>query len=137
MKKLATFALLLLAACGGPPFRAHEKDADREATADTTTLVVMDDEVKWALELIDHREQLLPDGRLRTQLRFVNKTPKDLHVQMAWTFKDDADFSVEPTSPFEHVLVAAGQTKDVVRESMARGATRFHVEVKTAKSAEE
>ncbi len=136
MKTLATCALLLLAACGGPPFQAHEKAPDRVATADATALVVMDDEVKWSLELIDHREQLLPDGRLRAQLRFVNKTPKDQHVQMAWTFKDDTGFAVEPTSPFEHVLVAGGQTKDVARESIARGATRFHVEVKTAKSAE-
>ena len=136
MKKILPLALCSLAACGGPPFRAHEKDPDRVATADSTVLVVMDDDVKWALELLDHREQKLPDGRLKAQIRFQNKASSDVHVQVAWTFKDDANFSVESETPFEHIVIGSGQTKDLTHESMSNAATRFHVQVKTAKSAE-
>jgi hypothetical protein len=137
MKMLLPTALLLLAACGGPPSRADEKDPDAVATVDSSVMVVMDDGAKWGVELLQHRTQRLPDGRQRAQLRFRNKTPDDLHLQVAWTFKDDANFSVETETPFEHVLVAAGQTKEMARESLSNQATRFHVQVKTAKSAED
>lgn len=137
MRNLLAIALCGLAACGGPPYRASEKPADRVAAVDSTVLVVLDDDVKWGIELVDHRELMLPDGRLRAQLRLRNKTPSDQHVQLAWTFKDDANFAVEATTPFMHHLIAAGQTIDLTRDSLARGATRFHVEVKTAKSAQD
>ncbi|MSR46719.1 MAG: hypothetical protein EXS13_06600 [Planctomycetes bacterium] len=136
MKYAVVFALCLLSACGGPPFQAQEKPADRVSAVDATTLVVMDDEVKWALELQDHRAQKLADGRLRAQLRLVNKTASDLHVQMAWTFKDDANFAVERETPFEHVLISGGQSKDFACESLSNAATRFHVQVRTAKAGE-
>jgi hypothetical protein len=137
MKKLMPFAFSLLAACGGPPTGVDEKDPDDLAAVDESVMVVMDDEVKWGIELLEHRAQKLPDGRLRVQLRFRNKTPDDLHLQLAWTFKDDSNFSVEAESPFEHVLMAAGQTRDLARDSLSVQATKFHVQVKTAKTGED
>jgi len=137
MKKLMPFALCLLAACGGPPTAADEKDPDDLAAVDESTMVVMDDEAKWGVELIQHRAEKLADGRLRVQLRFRNKTPDELHLQLAWTFKDDSNFSVEAETPFEHVLMAGGQTRDIGKESLSVMATKFHVQVKTAKSAED
>ena len=126
----------LSAACGAPPHQAREKSSDQLAAVDATTMVVMDDEARFALELQDHRVQKLPDGRLRAQLRFANRTGTDLHLQLAWTFKDDANFAVEAETPFEHVLIAGGQTKDLTRESLSNAATRFHVQVKKSKPGE-
>lgn len=137
MRKLMLVALLAAAACGGPPFKAREKDPDRVATVDATVLVVLDDQVKWGIELVDHREEILPDGRLRAHVRLVNRTPADMHVQMTWTFKDDRNFPVEADSPFEHVLISAGQTLSLTRESRAAGAKAFHVQLKTAKSGQD
>lgn len=137
-RSMLVAALVLAAsACGGPPHVAREKSATSVASADATVMVVLDDEVKWQLELIDHREQVLPDGRLRAQVRFVNRSQKDAHVQVAWSFKDDRNFPVESDSPFEHVMVASGQTVALTRESLAAGATAFHIQVKTAKSAQD
>lgn len=137
MKMLASLALLpafvALAACGGPPGRAREKSPDSLAAADASNLVVMDDVAKWGVELIDHREQKLPDGRLRAQIRFRSNSQNDLHLQIAWTFKDDANFAVERETPFEHLMLAAGQTIDLTKESLSNGATRFHVQLKEAK----
>jgi len=137
MNRLVIVVLLALAACGGPPWRAREKPPGRVATADSTVLVALDSEVRRALELVDHREQVLPDGRLRAQLRLVNRSSSNLHVQVSWSFKDDRNFQVESDSPFEHVLIAAGQTVSLARESMAAGALAFHVQVRTAHSAQE
>ena len=137
MRTLTFLALLAAAACGGPPYAAREKDPDRAATVDTTVLVVLDDDVKWALELLDHREELLPDGRLRAHLRLANRAAADLHVQLAWSFKDARNFPVEGDSPFEHVLISAGQTLSLSRESRAPGAVAFHVQAKSAKSAQD
>jgi hypothetical protein len=137
MRRLAMLAALVPAACGGPPFRASEKDPERVAAADSTVLVVLDDGVKRALELVDHREQALADGRLRAELRLVNRTSRDLHVQASWSFKDERGFPIEPDSPFEHLFVGAGQTVPLSRESMAPGASAFHVQMKTARSAQE
>ena len=137
MKKLMPFAFCLLAACGGPPTGVDEKDSDDLAAVDESVMVVMDDEAKWGVELLQHRAQKLPDGRLRVQLRFRNKTPDPLHLQLAWTFKDNDNFSVETESPFEHVLMSAGQTRDLARDSLSVQATKFHVQVRTARSKED
>jgi hypothetical protein len=124
-------------ACGGPPYRAKEKSPKDAATVDKTVLVVLDDDVKWAIELLDHRQVVLPDGRLRAELRLANRSAKDLHVQVAWTFKDDSNFPVEGDTPFEHVLLSGGQTTAIAKESRATTATAFHVQVKTARSAQD
>jgi hypothetical protein len=125
--------LLLVAACGGPPNRAYEKGAKEVATADRSVLVVLDDDVKWGIELLDHREQILPDGRLKAQIRFVNRSSRDRHLQVSWTFKDDKHFAVEPPTPFAHYMISAGQTVDLTQESIAAGACEFVVQMKTAK----
>lgn len=137
MRRILYLALsvAVAAACGGPPFRSREKPATQVATADSTVLVAMDDDIRWALELIDHREQLLPDGRFRAQIRFANRSSKDLETQVSWSFKDDAGFPTEKETPFEHVLIAGGQTVSLTRESLIAGATAFHVQVRTAKIA--
>lgn len=132
MKRLLSL-LLLVAACGGPPNSAFEKGKRETATADSTVLVVLDDEVKWAIYLLDHREQILPDGRLRAQIRFVNRSRQDCHIQVSWTFKDDKHFAVEPPTSFAHYLISSGQTVDLTQESIAAGATEFVVQMKTAK----
>ena len=137
MKMLVPLLLLVVAACGGPPYRAREKSPDNVATPDSTVLVVMDDTVKWGIELVDHEQETLPDGRMRARLRFTNRTPKELEVQYAWTFKDDRGFNVEGDSPFEHLILAPGQTVSVTRDSRSNAATAFHVQMKTAKSAQD
>jgi hypothetical protein len=134
---LPLLALLSLTACGYPPFRSKEKSESKVATADSTVLVVLDDAVKWSIELLDHREQMLPDGRLRGEIRVANRSAKDLHVQTAWTFKDASNFPVEDETPFEHVMIAGGQTLSLAKESRATGATAFHVQMKTARSAQD
>lgn len=132
MKKLLPL-LLLVAACGGLPHRADEKDKDDVATADSTVLVFLDDELPWAIQLLDHRQQILPDGRLKAQVRFVNRSPTDRHIQVRWTFKDDKHFAVEPDTPFAHYLINAGQTVDLSQESIASGAVEFVIQMTTAK----
>jgi hypothetical protein len=129
-------AVCAVAACGGPPHQAREKAADRVSAVDASTLVVLDDEARFALELQDHRVVRLPDGRLRAQLRIANRTGSDLKLQFSWTFKDDSNFAVEAETPFEHVLLGAGQTRDLSRESLSNAATRFHVQVRTARPGE-
>ncbi len=136
MWKLTIVVLLTAAACGGPPYRAREKEPDRIATADSTVLVALDDGVKGAIELLDHQELVMADGRLRAQVRFVNRTSHQLELQVAWSFKDDQGLAVEPDSPFVHLFVAAGQTVDLARESIAAGAVAFHVQAKSARSAQ-
>ncbi len=136
MKKIIVPLLFAVLGCGGPPHRASEKDPERVATVDSTVLVVLDDTLRFQLELIGHREEVLPDGRLRAKLQFVNHSARDLHMQLAWTFKDNQGFAVEPDSPFEHLLIGGGQTKELTRDSLAPGATRFHVQARTAVSAE-
>lgn len=123
----------VLSACGGPPSRASERDPKSVAVVDSATLVVLDDEARWGIELVDHRAQVLPDGRLKAQVRFVNRSPNDRHIQISWTFKDDKNFAVEPSTPFAHYLLGAGQTVDLTQESVAAGATGFHVQLRTAK----
>jgi len=125
--------LLLAAACTGEPNRAFQKSLRDVATVDSTVLVVLDDDVKWGIELLDHREQILPDGRLKAQIRFVNRSSRDRHLQISWTFKDDKHFAVEPPTPFAHYMIAAGQTVDLTQESIAAGASEFVVQMKTAK----
>jgi hypothetical protein len=132
MKKLLPL-LLLVSACGGLPHRADEKDPRDLATADSATLVILDDDLRWAIQLLDHREQILPDGRLKAQIRFVNRSPTDRHIQVRWTFKDDKHFAVEPDTPFAHYLINAGQTVDLGQESIAAGAVEFVVQMTTAK----
>ena len=132
MKRLLPL-LLLAGACGGPPNSAYEKGRSSTATADSTVLVVLDDTVKWAIELLDHRAQILPDGRLRAQIRFVNHSKRDCHIQVSWTFKDDRHFAVEPPTPFAHYLISSGQTVDLTQESIAAGASEFVVQMKSAK----
>jgi hypothetical protein len=132
MKKLLPL-LLLVAACGGPPSGAFEKSPKDVATSDSAVLVVLDEDVKWGIELLDHRMQILPDGRLKAQIRFVNRSPRDRHVQIAWTFKDNKHFAVEPTTAWAHYLLSAGQTVDLTQESIAAGAVEFVVQMKTAK----
>jgi hypothetical protein len=127
--------LLLLPACGGLPHRAMEKDQKELATADSTVLVVLDDDARWGIELLDHRAQILADGRLKAQIRFVNRSPNDRHLQISWTFKDDKHFAVEPATPFAHYLISAGQTVDLNQESIAAGAVEFVVQMKTDKGA--
>ena len=127
--------LLFATSCGGLPGTAFEKDKDDLADADSTVMVVLDDEVKWAIQLIDHRQQILADGRLKAQVRFVNRSPNDMHVQISWTFKDDHHFAVEPATPFAHYMVASGQTVDLTQESIAAGAVEFVIQMKTAKPA--
>ena len=117
---LQALSLLAASACGGPPHRAREKSPDSVATVDSTVMVVLDDEVKWQLELIDHREQVLPDGRLRAQIRIANRSQSNAHVQVAWSFKDDRNFAVEPsiTGPvdFTHPARADFGNDAVMRE---------------------
>ena len=127
-----TLGLLLAgaAACGGPPYRADEKDADRAAVADTTVLVALDEWAEDSLELVDHREQVLADGRLKAEIRFVNRASRDLELQLSWGFKDARGFAVEADSPFEHVFIQAGQTVSLARTSRASGAAAFHVQAK-------
>jgi len=137
VKTLVLLSLLAAAACGGPPYRAREKSPDKVATPDTTVLVVLDDTAKWGLELVDHDQQELPDGRLRARIRVSNRTPNDLELQMAWSFKDDRGFSVEADSSIEHVLLTAGQTVSLTRDSRSTEATAFHVQAKTARSAQD
>ena len=132
MKKLLPL-LLLAAACGGLPHAADEKDPDDLATADSTVLVILDDDLRWAIQLLDHRQQILPDGRLKAQVRFVNRSPTDRHIQVRWTFKDDKHSAVEPDTPFAHYLINAGQTVDLSQESIASGAVEFVVQMTTAK----
>ena len=133
MKKLLPLLLLLAAACGGLPHRADEKDPDDLATADSTVLVILDDDLRWAIQLLDHRQQILPDGRLKAQVRFVNRSPTDRHIQVRWTFKDDKHSAVEPDTPFAHYLINAGQTVDLSQESIAPGAVEFVIQMTTAK----
>ena len=133
MRRAASVIALFAAACGGPPHRARELSPTSVAVADSTVLVAMDDDVRWAIELVDHRAQLLADGRLRGQLRLVNRSGKEMELMIAWCFKDDRGFPVEAESPFEHVIVSGGQTLPLTRESLAGGATAFHVQVKSAK----
>jgi hypothetical protein len=135
MRKLV-WAALLASACGGPPYRVSEKAPDKVATIDSTAMVALDDEAKWGFELVDSRSQTLADGRLKAQVRILNKTPKEMHVQLCWTFKDDQMFSVEQDTPFEHMIIAAGRTLDVSRQSLTTNATHFAVQVKTAKAGE-
>jgi hypothetical protein len=132
MKKLLPL-LLLAAACGGLPHAADEKDPDDLATADSTVLVILDDDLRWAIQLLDHRQQILPDGRLKAQVRFVNRSPTDRHIQVRWTFKDDKHSAVEPDTPFAHYLINAGQTVDLSQESIASGAVEFVIQMTTAK----
>jgi len=132
MKRLLPL-LLLVGACGGPPNTAYEKSKREVATADASVLVVLDDEVKWAIELLDHREQILPDGRLKAQIRFVNRSRKDCHIQVSWTFKDAKHFAVEPPTPFAHYLISSGQTVDLTQASIAADAAEFVVQMKSAK----
>jgi hypothetical protein len=136
MRPIQCAALLVAAAAAAcaqrTPFRASERNPTKVATVDSTVLVVLDENLEGAIELLDHREQVLPDGRLRAQLRLVNHGSHDLHVQVAWTFKDDRGFPVEEESPFEHTMVASGQTLSLTRDSMQPGATAFHVQVKSA-----
>ncbi len=136
MLKLMPLVLLLVAACGGPPYRVDSKDPREVAAVDASTLVTLDDEAKWAFELLDSRKLLLPDGRLKAQIRVRNKTPKDMHVQVQWTFKDDKNFPIEPATPFEHLIVSAGQSIDLERSSLGSGATGFVVQIKTAQRGE-
>jgi len=136
MMKLLPLLLLLVPACGGPPGRAMEKDPKDLATADSSVLVVLDDEVKWGIELLDHRAQILPDGRLRAQVRFVNRSPRSRQLQISWTFKDGKHFAVEPASPFANYLVSAGQTVDLTQESIAAGAVEFVIQMRTAPEVE-
>ncbi|MBM4013956.1 MAG: hypothetical protein FJ293_03200 [Planctomycetes bacterium] len=136
MKIAFTLMACLLAACGGPPHQAREKSSDRLAAVDASTMVVLDHELRFTLELLDHRVVRLPDGRLRAQIRIANRTGSDLKTQVAWTFKDDSNFAVESETPFEHVLFGAGQTRDLTRESLSNAATRFHVQARTAKPGE-
>jgi hypothetical protein len=137
------WSLLVLAsigasvACGGPPHRAKEKSPEDAAAVDTTVLVVLDDDVKWAIELLDHRQTVLPDGRLRGEMRLANRSSKPIHVQVAWTFKGADNYPVEGDTPFEHLLLSGGQTIAIAKESRAAGATAFHVQVKTARSAQD
>jgi len=138
MKKLLPVVVLLGSAllsgsCGGLPHKADEKDPKDQATADSTVLVILDDDLRWAIQLLDHREQILADGRLRAQIRFVNRSPTDRHVQVRWTFKDDKHFAVEPDTPFAHYLINAGQTVDLKQESIAAGAVEYVVQMTTAK----
>jgi hypothetical protein len=140
MRKLPSSPLIALlfacAACGGgPPYAAKEKSPGRTATADTTVLLVLDDEVKWQLELLDHAEETLSDGRLRARVRLANRSPADLHLQVAWTFKDARGLATEPDSPFEHLFVGAGQTLELARDSLVPGAVAYHVQAKTAHTA--
>ncbi len=94
--KIAFAVMACLAAgCGGPPHRAREKSPDRLAAVDAATMVVLDHELRFSLELQDHRVLRLPDGRLRAQLRIANRSGGELKVQIAWTFKDDSNFAVE------------------------------------------
>jgi hypothetical protein len=132
MKRLLPL-LLLAAACGGPPNRAFEKGKSEVATSDSAVLVVLDDTVKWAIELLDHRAQILPDGRLKAQIRFVNRSTRDCHIQVSWTFKDDKHFAVEPPTPFAHYLISSGQTVDLTQASIKAGASEFVVQMKSAK----
>jgi hypothetical protein len=132
MKMPLLLLLLAAGACGGAPNRAFEKDPKDLATADSTVLVMLDDQVKWGIELLDHRAQILPDGRLRAQIRFVNRSPDARKIQISWTFKDDKHFAVEPASPFAYYLVSAGQTVDLTQESVAAGAVEFVVQMRTA-----
>ena len=124
-------------ACGGPPYGAKEKSPKDVAAVDKNVLVVLDDDVKWAIELLDHRETVLPDGRLRAELRLANRSSRDIKVQLAWTFKDADNFPVEGETPFEHLLLSRGQTTSIAKESRSPGATAFHVQVKTAHSAQD
>jgi len=124
---------LLGAACGGLPHRADEKDPKDTATADSAVLVILDDDLRWAIQLLEHREQILPDGRLKAEIRFVNRSPTDRHIQVRWTFKDDKHFAVEPDTPFAHYVINAGQTVDLKQESIASGAVEYVVQMTTAK----
>ncbi|HET6164428.1 MAG TPA: DUF1425 domain-containing protein [Planctomycetota bacterium] len=133
MKKLLPLLLLLAAACGGLPHAADEKDPNDVATADSKVLLILDDDLSWAIQLLDHRQQILPDGRLKAQVRFVNRSPTDRHIQVRWTFKDDKHFAVEPDTPFAHYLINAGQTVDLSQESIASGAVEFVIQMTTAK----
>jgi hypothetical protein len=69
MNQLPLLVLLASRACGGPPHRAYEKDPSSVATVASTVLVVLDDEVKWQLELLrSPRAGAARRRRLRAQI---------------------------------------------------------------------
>lgn len=133
MKKIIFVALVMFVAigCSSGPYRAKSPKKDKELYEQTQNFVVLDKALQKKIAVADQSPSRTEDGRLKVRAKILNKTKKDLSIQVQTIYKDEEGYPVDETN-WQLEIIPAKAYYYYESKSLNNKATDYTIRCKTA-----
>ena len=133
MKKLIFVTLIMFMAigCSSGPYRAKSPKKDKELYEQTENFIVLDKALQKKIVVSDQSPSWTKDGRLKVRAKILNKTKKNLHIQVQTIDKEKEGYPGDKTN-WQLEIIPAKAYYYYESKSLNNKATDYTIRCKTA-----